>query len=228
MASLYHVRIDGPKAFVRNREGKDKSFREIDSLASNLGSTIEISPETTLGDLFNLLRKHAQIFSVVFADQLGNHSLDIYLDSAAKESHSEEERDIEYLEVSWASEVDIYKGTREGYLLPDFHGIGKDENGNRQFYGTSFIRLEDLAKYPLRLNKKTNVMVNDLDNTKCDIDNFDFGEVEFTVYDVLSGIFNEISFFGDPRSGKAAKILSEIDQARAAFDNGKIIFEEQE
>lgn len=228
MASMYKVRLEGKKAFVTCYGDKVPQEELIDSLRPYLGSVMEISPGTTFGDLWSYLECDLDFFSDVFFDQLGGRKLHPFVEHSRLPASEPKEKDehggIDYLEVSWASESHIFEGKKEVYVLADFGGMGTDGEGRECGWGIDFLTLSDLLHFPLKLNTNLEIQTANLDDKTAPYGTpkYELGKRDFTVYDVFSGIFDEISFFGYPQNGKAAKTLAEIDQIRSGIENGEV------
>lgn len=233
MSSMYTVTIRGGRAFVKSN-GKDKPEQEIETLAPYLGSIIELDEGTKFEDLWKFIEIDADIFSVVFNDQLAGHEVAAFASQFAKPGRSgEEEIDpdnhIARLEVGWAAESDTYKGAVSFYIGADFGGRGPQKAMDGTTFdggwGVDFMPINDLRGYSFVLNKAVSVFAMNMD-TKEKPANTQMGDRDFTVYDVIGAILDEISWHGDPAEGRAAKKLAEMDQAIEGIKRGEVEFVE--
>lgn len=122
----------------------------------------------------------------------------------ALEPPKERSSEMQYLELY--RDVFIEKEDEVGLkFFPGFHGIGSDEKGNTTPFGVWLSPVYTYAYLPLKLN--TDVKVYKGNELAITIPN-----VGFSLMDILSGIFWEISFSGPPKKrDKFSKKLSKED-----------------
>ena len=175
-----------------------------DSLIPYLCDELVIEKGVTFGDFFNIILKHHEIYSDVFYSHLSGVPLSDFLKEWLELPKGFDFR-MEKLIVRWDNMAFFDKGElndEENLLeinwLPSFGGEGKDENGNEVEYGVEFAPLNELRNFPLELIENTKVYNITTDET------YVYFERSFTVYEVLSAIFYEITFIGGPneRDGK--------------------------
>lgn len=227
MASMYHVTIRGPKAFVKSNNSKDDAGeQEIDSLLEFFGSTLSVEPGTTFDDIWSLIMKDADVYTVVFHDQLGGHNLEVFQKQFAKPGRNREDEPdddrMNRLEVGWSSDITTYKdGETAIHFGAEFRGLGPcKEVGQETYYGFTFTPINDLKGFPFVLGDMIALSHLDL-NTKESRDLVK-GQRPLTVYDVIGAILDEISWNGDPSDGLAMKRLAEMDQAMQGVKDGTV------
>lgn len=202
-----------------NPECDEYVRREVPYLWPYLNEAVELSKDFTLEDLFNHIEKNRYVFQFVFDSCLGHYSLQLYIDEIEKPGPEKEDNEIDYLEIHrWGEywpwgEIDLSIG---------FSGVGKKEDDTA--YGLGFTPLSELKHLSLRLNKDWEVseviipsrivmyFVRLLKKIGIPLGKWDNpfsrtyvkGKAEFTVYELITAILNEISFYGSPeeRNGK--------------------------
>ena len=183
-----------------------------DSLIPYLCDELVIEKGVTFEDFFNVILKHHEIYSEVFYSHLSGVPLSDFLNEWAKPKGMKPDSDgMQKLLVRWDGMeffkteelLDKENSMLEIEWLPSFCGEGKDKDGNEIGYAVEFSPLNELKKYPLELIENTRVYNMKTDKT------YVFFERMFTVYDVLSAIFYEITFVGSPieRSEKLDNIV---------------------
>jgi hypothetical protein len=162
------------------------------------------------------------VLNTVFQSYLGGCPLEPFFQELEQEASEEPNEDIEYVEFYWATE--IYDNEFDEYC--SYHGIGKpDEEGFRTNWSFSFSPLSNWKHHRLVLNHEYVIEQYHFQgegwDTKYQGKNTLFkGKKEFTLWDILSAFFFEISFFGSPenRDEKAA----EIEQISEEYENGNM------
>ena len=223
-----------------NPECDEYVRKEVDRLCPYLNETVELSEDFTFGDLFNLIEREVDVFDVIFSSHLGHHSLQLWIDEI-KHIVPKMENEIDYLEIYrcgeyWGKDCD---GDIE--LSVGFSGVGKKEDDPS--YGVGFTPLHDLKYLPLRLNddfeisevkaplriilflvrllKKIGIPLGKWDNPF----NHTYikGKTKFSVYELISAILYEISFYGDPveRDELLVKIEEDVEEAMELYDEDK-------
>ena len=194
-----------------NSECDEYVERDVALLYPYLNERVVLSEDFTFGDLFNHLDKDRPEFDLIFSSCLGHHSLQLWFDEIRKPG-SEKDDEIDYLEIyrwgeywSWGN-IDLSIG---------ISGISSNVEYT---YGIGFTPLNELKHLPLRLNenfgisevkippriimfcarmlKKLGIPVGKWNNP------FEHtyvkGKAEFTVYELITAVLYEISFYGDP------------------------------
>lgn len=198
--------------------------REVDHLYLYLNERVELGKDFTFGDLFNHIERDKKTFDLIFSSCLGHYPLQLWLDEIKKPG-PEEDDEIDYLEIrrygeywDWG-DIDISIG---------ISGVGKKEDGPS--YGIGFTSLNELKHLSLRLNedfeiseiitssrivtflarwlKKIGVPLGRWDNPFNRT--YVKGKVEFTVYELITTVLHEISFYGSPEERE--KTIGEISE----------------
>ena len=196
-----------PDKIIRSSGDKDIQDEWIDDedFVQCMGDCLEIDEGVTFGRIMNILRASVDLYQVFFNTELGGFPLAAYLDDmdAPVEKDVEPEDTncvIRHLEVIWASEIWEYKGVNDFSFYPEFYGFGDidddDDFGKRQgAIGIGFTSLCRLKNFPLRLDKKFNIVIMLPDKRAFRLQETQHG---FLARDVVGAILNEISFYGMP------------------------------
>jgi len=215
--------------------GKGEEVK-IDSLSGFLTAEIEISKGTLFDDLWKYIEVDYSLYNLIFMETLGYFDLQIYIDQYKKPSAPREDEDpndsMKSLELSWVVDLHEYKdGTKSFEVGPDFHGKGMSTNGDFNgegktepescTYGLSFTPVNDLKGYEISLDPYTTISKYSAlgKNVAEKFSVVGKGyEKKWTVFDVLVGIFGEISWSGSPND--QMKMLSDLEQTIAEVKDG--------
>lgn len=210
---------------------------KIDSLGEYLGLEVETGDNFTFGDLWLLIRPDMQMYNKIYIDELGKHKLEKYdeefdqepdADYVAQINADETEGNcMKYIEIStcydytedW-KDANNKDGKMNLYRYIDFSGIGPQncddfvcEKGN---WALDFMGINLLKNYPLKINNR--VYIQDMKEPEYKMVNLLSENTisEITVYDMLRGIFYEITYFGNPenKSGIFASLAKAIADAK--------------
>ena len=167
----------------------------------------ELADDVVLQDIFLLLNTELDIFDAM----IGNWCREIVTEGLKAPKIPDLTDGMEFLELYWMydlckkwiddKELDEYELV--GNSFPGFHGWGvwpmdKDcgvPEAVQGGYGVSFTPANELALYPLRLNKLLSITCDEDDRK-----NINFPNPGFTLGNILYGIIWELSFHGGPTS----------------------------
>jgi len=207
-----------------NPECDEYVEKEVEHLYLYLNERVELSEDFTLEDLFNHIEKDIEAFDLIFSSCLGHYLLRLWVDEIKKPGPKKDD-EIDYLEIHRWGE---YWDWGDIDLSIGISGVGKKEDDSS--YGIGFTPLNELKHLPLRLNedfevsevkiphspimfiarllKKVGIPVGKWDNPSPHV--YVKGKAEFTVYELITAVLEEISFYGDPeqRDGK----MDELDK----------------
>jgi len=173
-----------------------------------LFNNCEVSEETTLGDLITFMEKDLPFWKSIIP-----FNLELFIEESKKENKNIDDKEdkIEFLELYQFLETTSSLGKKEfqGILFPNFHGVGfakKDETalffslkkGDRISYSVSMSPINELVHLPVRLNKKSSLIIQEINFKKTQI--IELGEGPYSLIGIIYGIFWEISFYGPPVS----------------------------
>lgn len=219
-----------------NPECDEYVRREVEHLYLYLNERVVLSNDFTLEDLFHHLYRDGETFDLIFSSCLGHHSLQPWFDEINR-SGPKEDDEIDYLEIYrygeyWGKDCDD-----NIELCIGFSGVGY--NIDDPSYGVGFTPLNELKHLPLRLNedfeisevkippnvimyvarllKKVGIPVGKWDNPSPHV--YVKGKVDFTVYELISAILEEISFYGSPeeRDSKMDEIEKTTEEAMRKY-----------
>jgi hypothetical protein len=169
---------------------------ELEDIPFHFNSSICLSAGTTLKDIFLLVSKSIELFSTV----TGCPYLDELVAEALSKAESGE-KDIGALELKRIAIVQ----KSELFFHFDFHGLGDDET-----YAIEFTPLNKLVTVPLILNEDISLEDSDTEEVylKC--------KMTFSLFDILFGIVEELSFMGPPNIRAMA-----LDELKGRVDDIK-------
>jgi hypothetical protein len=177
-----------------------------------------IEPNVTLKDIIRLVAQSPDLSKLV-----GEYSwADVQAFAVEVEKPTLKKSDLSYIEISKSFELG---DPSPGYETLDVHGI--DEKEPEALYALDFTPVNELADLPVRLNP--NISIQDwriIEDGEVKIEKF---ETCFSLLEILTEIFFEISFHGSPqsrdeRSGELQEMVKEIEDGTAKlvpFDLGK-------
>lgn len=191
-----------------------------ESLISYLCEEIKLEKGVTFGDFFNIILKHHKEYSDVFYSHLSGVPLSDFIPEWSQLAERTDDN-MDALVITWEnmyvpkeSLINKDEGLEIPWL-PSFLGKGTDDKN--LFYAIEFTPLNELRKYPLELIKNTKVYDMETDELLLFIDR------GFTVYEVLSAIFYEITFSGTPtmRNKKIKSLRNSAENFEKELDKQK-------
>lgn len=216
-----------------NPECDEYVKREVGHFYLYLNERVVLSDDFTLEDFFNHLERDRKTFDLIFSSCLGHYPLQLWIDEINK-SGPKKDDEIDYLEIHrWGEYWDW--GDIDTHI-----GISGISEKSDITYGIGFTPLNELKHLPLRLNenfgiseviiphkmvlffarllKKIGIPVGKWDNPFERI--YVKGKVEFTVYELISAILYEISWYGSPekRDSKIDEIEKDVEGAMEMYD----------
>jgi len=207
--------------------GKRKNLTK--SAIRHLFDICDLVPDIKLQDIFLLVKSSLGITLV-----LGNWCEEIVSEGLKppKRTNDSDAQKVEYLELY--KSIYVSKDHCYGVGRAEFHGIGhllkKDERdkfgnvtgkkGNRIKYAIDLTPAYELARLPVLINKKMTI-INDEPKSKNRRQTVaEYDGAEFTLGEILYGIFWEMSFHGPPKSRDAT--LEGLKQQIKDIDEGKV------
>lgn len=142
----------------------------------------------------------------------------------AKESHEiKDTQEVDFLEVYHWTEVHTYDGITDFDISADFHGLGKEIEGERTRYAVGYSPTYELAHLPLKLNNEVILY-----------EPWKVGEPPkellrairtFSLLDVLDAIYYDISFMGGPQDNInfLEKMSEDVDDIKRRLDEEESI-----
>lgn len=177
-------------------------------LPSALHYVCELEDDLTFKDVILLTQKHQDFLSTL----LSPNPQDIKdLVQEGLNEPDEKSRDLWYIEIYWRSNLVnySYNETPELYTYVGIQGIGDPTMEGQEYekYALDLTPLNNIAHLPIKIN---NNMVL-YDERKTSDDKFQFGKVlfeakkDFSLFELLYGIFYELTFHGGPKKRDEAK-----------------------
>ena len=201
-----------------------KSVDISDAILYFLNSSCEIEDGLTLRDLFNLLERIDlyKALGPIVAQYSPERLKELILEGLSPQTTKEKplSKIIIRKTVDWDESIEEY---------PDVFGL---YDGDDQSYAIEFTPINELIDCKLELNKK--YVINDfreethnawkaLDDELKSKHSFEAFSAtkEFTLNEILSGLFHELTFFGSSKekADKANEIKARMDDALAHPEN---------
>lgn len=240
--SDHTVIVTPTKVFYRGWYGKDRGYeeREIElvDVVTFLWDTVEFRGAITLERLFEIVKSAPDEWEMILQE-----NIEPLLEEIDKSIP--EERDfegMEYLELGWVSESDVFEGKRSFDLGTDFSGYGtvppNDPNftnagykpGESMSYGVEFLPVNEIKDFEVRLDPKVKVgmdmMAKQQYGAALDAQNsIDLGDKPFTVLDLFKGMFWELTFVGPPeeRDVQFEELKETVDECKREFDSEEFL-----
>ena len=206
---------EGPKEEDVSAELYDQLFR-----------TCHIEEGVVLKDVLLLVKDWCEILSPLTTSS--PTWLKELVDEGLNSPYKAEGDNVKHLEVSWQSEVTQYgKEPKQINEWVSFDGIGEPPVGDESYkdwpvgkpvhYALEFSPVHTLSELPLKLN--TMMKLRDETSRKAVYPAPILVEAEkdFTLIDILRGIFWELSFFGSPtnRDTKSDELTKSMDDIKS-------------
>lgn len=193
---------------------KDGAYRtkEISNLSAHHLHELRCSLEDgiTLREIFAFLNKDTDFWDIF----IGNWCSDFIREGLKEELPGCE--DLHFLELYWNFSVekldeDSKPDLNFGYRM-DFHAVGNESEYGGNSYSVSFIPTNELAKVPVKINTKVNLITVDPSYKTTETH---LGEQDPTLFQIIYGIIWELSFSGSPasRDDKKKELMSSYEEA---------------
>jgi len=191
------------------------------SLIPYLCDPIWIEEGVTFEEFFNIIMKHHEEYSIAFYSHLSGVPLSDFNEEWSKRADEITPDGMQKIVIAWGNiayleekELLDKDNSLEIPWLPDFAGLGIDKDGRESGYGIEFTPLNELKKYPMELIPDTHIYnIKNEEKLVC-------LERGFSVYEVLSAIFYEITFIGSPkeRCDKLDDIVTQVNEIDEGFE----------
>lgn len=160
-----------------------------------MSEPLEIEEGATFKTFFNHIMKEKDKYSEIFVSHLGGYDLSMFEEEWRKPFVKEKNDGMESLEIFWYVDYDSEDGSVKEQ--PSFQGIGHSAEEGLTPYGIDFTPLNKLKNYPIKLN--TEYKIEEYTLRKRRPRKIFAGKKAFTVYDVISAVLYEITFYGGPQ-----------------------------
>lgn len=228
------VRKDG---LYRHTWDAGQELNQVKNLLDWLRMEIYVEDGITFEDFFNHIMVDYERVSEVFYSHLGGYSLADWLDewNTPDPMKDIEDEEIDTLEVYWSVEQNNFNQ----YKRPEieewvgFHGKGRhrssDAYGDDELHDTAFsfsmTKLNEMKHYPFSINEEWNIfngMVKPEDMKNLEGDDWYIlkAHKSMTVYDVIAGILDDISFYGSPteRDDKSNELQEQVQRIKDGIE----------
>jgi hypothetical protein len=193
-----------------------------ESLIPYLSDDIQFENGVTFGQFFNIILKHHEEYSEFFASYLGGVALSDYIMEFNNTStRTDEQQMMEYVCVRWGT-THVFPNEIKNPIyvrtIAEFNGFEYKQNTfGEGGYSLEFTPLNELKKYPFKLI--SNNIIADMNSAKT----LFTLQRDFTVFDVLIAVFNEITFMGNPKERDEAlkKLQNRLNESVKNFKDGK-------
>lgn len=207
----------------------------------------KISDGVVLNDIFEIVARDPEVCDFIFANCFVKEYVDSWKTKTMKTGPNEYDPDgFEYLELYWAPDYHTDrngKGTVDGLNLAGFHAIGwelredkieewgKYDKGTRISWGFGGTSFAEYLHLPIKLNKEFKIMecIHKIKPGEYLPTLFE-AEREYSLHDIIEGIFYELSFYGtdEERKEKFDEIEKSIDEIKGKdydqlISEGKLI-----
>ena len=186
-----------------------KRIKKLEILR-DLRSLCEIEEDVTLGDIFNILDRYKLLKSVIAQYSWCRALEDFHVQSRETFLKTDENDHLDYIEIYWCVDNDVYKGDKNFEISTGIHAIGgpckdyeKDYGAlppsNKINYSISYQPLYEIAHLPVRLNKEIEILEPWVISSKKrpPIEPILVTNRGFSLLEVLDAIYWDISFSGD-------------------------------
>lgn len=183
----------------------------VESLIPHLSESITLEDGCRFSALFDKIVLDKPLMELVFSSHLGYYPLDSFIDEYNLQKEPLEPPNK--LVISWSCEFWGMLKEPTFDIYPDVSG--QDLEGNA--CGLDFVPLYEWKNLPFELN--TEVKVFEFPSGEARLK----GTRNFTVYDVLSAILYEISFYGPPseREEKVTELKRSIEELESLSEEEK-------
>lgn len=170
----------------------EKPIKSFNGFLYCLNKTITVEDGITLEALMKLVEPYSkQVSCLVSCD----------MKAFLKESHDKPSkkslRDVTSLELHWIASTTKFRGEEEFEFYVAFHGNGSTTGDS---YAVEYCKWSELKALPLVLNNQVKLIKMDLDKKGSDLKVLVDSKREFTLHDLVYGVFWELGFSGDPKS----------------------------
>lgn len=177
---------------------------------TELKATCEIDPDVTLLDIMNLVDAN-DLLKTLISQYSWCGAIDKF-HAQVREPMRTDEKPLRELQIGWGV---VHE---EDYdFHPNFYGIGEEIDGHST-YSVSYTPLYNLADIPVTLDKHFKVVSRFKKKTPSKI--VLEGTKNFTLLEVLDGIYDDISFMGGPDEN--IKFLEEMKEDVERIKRGDV------
>jgi len=197
----------------------DVNIVHIDDVVRYLSDNVELGESVIFKRLFEIVSSNLDKFNEIFYSALGGYPLLPYLQEI--ENNQTESIESEHLEIYWGCE----RYENELSIFPAFHGVLLKES-ELESHALDFVSLNNIKNHNIKLNKSVDIF--NFEEKDEDLKRVYLGDKSFTLFDLYSAIFYEISFHGTPQDKKERfneleESIKEAEGNLESEDNEKLI-----
>jgi len=209
-----------PKGLFCKDEDKWERPKKL-AILSYLPDRCRIKEGTTLRDIFKIVDRY-KLLKIFIRQYSGCPQIEEFHKQAQEKISVTEDDNLLYLEIYWDADLSKYKKELSFDIGVGFHGIGKDPDKPKDDnvttkYSVSYSPMHTLAHLPIRLNTKFSLY--EPWKGKPPQEKMFEAKKDFSLLDVLNGIYWDISFMGGPEENK--EFLEEMRQRVEDIKSGK-------
>lgn len=195
-----------------------------ESLIRYLSDDIQFENGVTFGQFFNIILKHHEEYSEFFSSYLNDVALSDFIgEFNSPSTRTKEEQVMDYVCIHWGTTYVFPDEVNKAIYIKkiaEFNGFEYKQNTfSDGGYALEYTPINELKKYPFKLIP--NHIIADMNSTKTlfTLDR------DFTVFEVLVSVFNEITFMGNPteREDALQKLKTQLDKSVKNIKEGKSI-----
>lgn len=187
----------------KNLSGFNPKEIQVHSLIENLCCTFLVEENVIFDYLFRHIIREKDILSQCFSSYLGNKHLDLWIEEYNNGDTEAHEDELVFCKI-----FDVNEGSGDKkLLLSSYTAVSAFKNGEDISYGIDFTPISQLKNLILKTdnNARYDLCGQEYYSKRDPIFSGKDFETEFSVFDVLSGLFWDISFYGGPESRKQAE-----------------------
>ena len=193
------------------KEGIFKNERELKKIdPSNLhkyfNDRLIIEDGVLFKDIFDVIIHNKKFYDDIFYSYLGGHSIEDFFYDYLTETKNE--KNLDSVEFSWIADVYEIDGVNEISQYIHFGGMNGDEH-----YSLSFTPLFDMKNLKVVLDNEFEIQ----NLSKTDEKPIKYIK-EFTLFDIISTLLYEISFYGTPE--RRNDIMDDLSNTIKEIDKG--------
>lgn len=237
------VIVDKQKIYFASYKEAEKKWIKQDVLRLGnpfpwyLPYAVEIEKKVTVKDLLMHLKRHEDHVSLIFCGYLGDAKLEDFIKEVQLEPDLDFKEKIELIEFYWNAELEPLSeedGFGEFTIInnPSIRGINAIKAGETEIE-EDFDEEIDLSLVALRNYANDVVTVNSyveyatLDELSEPLPNVLMdGEIKWTLFDLISTLLTEISFYGTPEDQKIVR--EDIIREEEEMVNAEVVIEHPE
>jgi hypothetical protein len=176
--------------------------------------------DVTFKRIFDLIILHKDILNQVLGwGAMHGHTIDMFIDEYKQPS--ENETDIDYLEISWVCEYYSFDNVNEVILFPSIQGVGNLPERNT--YSIGFTPINKLKNLKVKLNNQVKwqkfIETGITLSTEGRFPVLMEGVLDIKLIDVFAGILYEMTFYGEPKNRQ--KVADDLKATSDRIDNGE-------